>query len=90
MDYITGITASGNPWTPTFVKASNIESCISCAKCFKVCGRGVFEPTGHPDADDMCGAKVMTVAHPEECIGCGACARSCPRKNIECEPKVRT
>ncbi|HEY9247385.1 MAG TPA: hypothetical protein VIO11_11105 [Candidatus Methanoperedens sp.] len=58
-------------------------------KCFKICGRGVFEYIGHPNRDDLCGAKVMTVAHPHNCIGCGSCARGWPKKNIVCEPKVR-
>jgi Nif-specific ferredoxin III len=89
MEYITGITSSGGTWTPTFVVRSDINNCGCCGKCFKICGRGVFEYIDHPNSDDLCGAKVMTVAHPENCIGCGACARGCPKKNIVCEPKVR-
>lgn len=80
MEYITGITASGGSFIPTFVMRSNINNCGCCGKCFKICGRGVFEYIDHPNADDLCGAKVMTVAHPENCIGCGACARGCRRK----------
>jgi NAD-dependent dihydropyrimidine dehydrogenase PreA subunit len=88
-EYVTGVTASGGEWTPTFIVGNNIYICVSCAKCFKVCGQGVFEQVEHPDKDGMCGAMVMGIAHPEECIGCGACARSCPRKNIRCELKQR-
>ena len=88
MEYITGPTASGGVWTPTFVVSSNINNCGCCGKCFKICGREVFQYIEHPNSDDLCGAKVMTVAHPENCIGCGACARGCPKKNIVCEQKM--
>jgi Nif-specific ferredoxin III len=89
-EYVTGPTAGGGTWTPAFVVRNTIENCVHCARCFKACGRGVFEPVDHPDADGMCGAKVMSVARPEECIGCGACARGCPKKNIRCEPRIKT
>ncbi len=63
-EYVTGVTASGGEWVPTFIVGNNIDSCVSCAKCFKVCGRGVFEQVEHPDKDGMCGAMVMGIAAP--------------------------
>jgi Nif-specific ferredoxin III len=83
---------SGETWTPKFVQTLNEEKCIGCARCFKVCPRGVLELVGldeegqrvsldmDADEDDEYEKKVMTIAHKELCIGCTACSKVCPKK----------
>lgn len=93
MNCITGVTKSGKVWTPQFLKAIDIEKCIGCGRCYKVCGRGVMalvEKPSHGDdayGDDM-GNMVMAVENPDECIGCEACARACAKKCHTHEPEV--
>jgi len=83
---------SGVEWVPQFVKSINVEKCIGCGRCFKVCGRDVLQLMGvdeegeliavDPDEDDdeEYEKKVMTVANEKNCIGCEACAKICPKK----------
>jgi Nif-specific ferredoxin III len=85
MSPINGTTRGGKPWTPKFVDAIDVEKCIGCGRCFKVCGYEVLELiekpfTGDDEYGDDMGNKVMSVAHPENCIGCEACARTCTKK----------
>lgn len=86
----------GRSWTPRFVQRINEATCIGCGRCFRVCGRDVFELVGvdeegaripvRLDADDddddeaEYEKKVMTIINPQNCIGCEACARICPKK----------
>lgn len=80
-----GYTRGGTPWTPLFVESIDVDKCIGCGRCIKVCGRNVLDLIEKPFegedeyGDDM-GNKVMSVAHPQDCIGCGACARACTKK----------
>eukprot|EP00768_Dysnectes_brevis_P002356 gnl/Dysnectes_brevis/178_a206_5807.p1 GENE.gnl/Dysnectes_brevis/178_a206_5807~~gnl/Dysnectes_brevis/178_a206_5807.p1 ORF type:complete len:262 (-),score=92.45 gnl/Dysnectes_brevis/178_a206_5807:110-895(-) len=46
----------------------NIDSCIGCGKCVKVCPSRVIK---------LVDSKA-TLASPKRCIGCGHCAASCP------------
>jgi len=84
---------SGIEWVPQFVKSINIEKCIGCGRCFKVCGRDVLQLMGvneddeyiavdpdDDDDDDEYEKKVMAVAKGENCTGCEACAKICPKK----------
>ncbi|MFA7241459.1 MAG: ferredoxin III, nif-specific [Sulfuricellaceae bacterium] len=83
---------SGVEWVPQFVKSINVEKCIGCGRCFKVCGRAVLQLMGvdeegaliavDPDEDDdeEYEKKVMTVHSIENCTGCEACAKICPKK----------
>jgi Nif-specific ferredoxin III len=86
MPQITGQTRGGKTWTPKFIESIDIERCIGCGRCYKVCGRDVLmlieKPFEGDDeyGDDM-GNKVMSIAHPENCIGCEACARICTKKS---------
>ena len=85
MSPITGTTRGGKPWTPKFIDAIELDKCIGCGRCYKVCGFDVLELIRKPFegedeyGDDM-GNKVMSVVRPEDCIGCGACARVCTKK----------
>ena len=66
----------------------DIEKCIGCGRCYKVCGREVMTLKGinedgdvvelDDDEDDEVEKKVMVMADTGACIGCGACARVCP------------
>jgi len=69
MSPITGTTRGGKPWSPKFVEAIDVEKCIGCGRCFKVCGYQVLELiekpfTGDDEFGDDMGNKVMSVAHP--------------------------
>lgn len=89
-DMITGVTAGGTVWTPSFVQSINQSRCIGCGRCFKVCPRSVFDlvdRTETLDADDIDdyedldedNAQVMSIANGADCIGCEACSRVCPK-----------
>ena len=82
------LTRDGRGWNPTYLNAINLETCIGCGRCYKVCGRSVMdlkginedgEIVGLDDDDDEIERKVMTLADPGSCIGCGACGKVCPK-----------
>ncbi len=81
-------TRGGKPWTPKFIESIDVEKCLGCGRCYKVCGRDVLELVEKPFegedeyGDDM-GNKVMSVANPGNCIGCEACANICTKKSQE-------
>jgi len=82
------VTRDGRPVAPDYLLGIDIEKCIGCGRCFKVCGRDVMALKGineegvlidlDNDDDEIC-RKVMTLANPGSCIGCGACERVCPK-----------
>ena len=82
MAYITGLTKSGNSWTPEFVESLNQENCIGCGRCYNVCTRDVFSPeeieVDEGDYDDDV-RMVMGIANSDNCTGCGACAKACSK-----------
>ncbi|HDH04833.1 MAG TPA: ferredoxin III, nif-specific [Nitrospirae bacterium] len=81
-------TRGGEPWIPKYIESIDVEKCLGCGRCYKVCGRDVLELVEKPFegedefGDDM-GNKVMSVANPGNCIGCEACAKVCTRKSQE-------
>lgn len=89
MSVFTITLPSGVEWTPTFIGSIDSEACIGCARCFKVCQRGVLQMRGvdvdgefvedEEEDEDEIDRRVMTVAHPENCVGCGSCAMVCSR-----------
>ncbi len=78
-------TRGGQTWTPRYIESIDVNKCIGCGRCYKVCNRDVLELIEKPFegedefGDDM-GNKVMSVAQPDNCIGCEACARTCTKK----------
>lgn len=93
MNAVTITLPDGRSWTPRFVQEINESTCIGCGRCFRVCGRDVFQLVGlnedgerlavRLDADDDDAEyekKVMTILNPKNCIGCEACSRICPKK----------
>ena len=86
MSKIIGYTRGGETWEPGFISALNIENCIGCGRCYKVCSRDVFDLVEKEESDDddyydddnvM---MVMTIKDQMDCIGCGACSRVCPKR----------
>lgn len=85
-------TRGGAEYTPVYLMNIDVEKCIGCGRCFKVCGRDVMSLHGvtedgqvvrtgteeWDDVEDEIVKKVMSLSSPENCIGCGACARVCP------------
>ncbi len=78
-------TRGGTEWVPSYIESIDVEKCIGCGRCYKVCGRHVltliekpFE--GEDEYGDDMGNKVMTVTNPMDCIGCGACSRVCTKR----------
>jgi Nif-specific ferredoxin III len=89
-DMISGVTAGGTAWTPTFVQSIDQARCIGCGRCYKVCPRDVFDLVDRADVlseeeiddfDDLDedNAQVMNIANALDCIGCSACSRVCPK-----------
>ncbi|WP_298282073.1 ferredoxin III, nif-specific [Acidocella sp.] len=85
---MTQATRDGRGWEPEYLLAINVEKCIGCGRCYKVCGRGVMTLKGanedgelvalDDEDDDEIEKKVMVLVDAGACIGCGACARVCP------------
>lgn len=42
MAYITGLRRNKTEYTPEFIKAIDEETCIGCARCYKVCATGCW------------------------------------------------
>lgn len=83
------VTRNGTPWVPQYLEAIDMESCIGCGRCYKVCTRSVLSPmavTEDGDVvdfdDDEAERKIMSVANPGDCIGCQACARVCSKDSM--------
>ncbi len=81
-------TRGGEAWTPKYIESIDVEKCLGCGRCYKVCGREVLELIekhfeGEDEFGDDMGNKVMSVANPGNCIGCEACAKVCTRKSQE-------
>lgn len=82
---VVGYTRGGQTWTPKFIEYIDVDKCIGCGRCYKVCGRNVlmliekpFE--GEDEFGDDMGNKVMSIQNKLDCIGCEACARVCTKK----------
>lgn len=95
MSTFTVTLPSGVEWTPAFVESIDLEKCIGCGRCFKVCLRQVLELRGLDEDgefvdedEDEYERRVMTIAHQENCIGCQACAMVCAKKCYTHAPAV--
>lgn len=81
-------TRDGREWMPRYLDSIDVDACIGCGRCFKVCGQSVLAPIEKPhdeDEDDDeygedCGGTVMSVADAGACIGCQACSRACAKR----------
>ena len=89
MSQVQAVTRNGTPWVPQYLESIDIDNCIGCGRCFKVCTRNVLSPmavTEDGDVvdfdDDDAERKIMSVANPGDCIGCQACARVCSKDSM--------
>ena len=73
---MVGFTRGGQEWIPRFVDRIDQAKCLGCGRCYKACGRTVFELVEFVDEDDMVSQR-MSVANADDCIGCQACLRVC-------------
>jgi len=48
MTRIIGYTRGGEPWIPKFIQSIDMERCIGCGRCYKICGRDVLMPIEKP------------------------------------------
>jgi len=100
MAVVTVTMPDGRAWTPRFVQEISQEKCIGCGRCFKVCGRDVFQLVGindegeyvvmdaDSDEDEEYEKKIMTIANQMSCVGCEACAKICPKKCFSHAPML--
>ncbi len=94
MPTLTNLTFGGITWEPRFAQSIDLEKCIGCGRCFKVCGQNVLSLRAlnedgefvEDEDDDEIERKVMTIANPQYCIGCQACSRICPNNCYTHEP----
>lgn len=84
MAFITGLRRNKTEYTPEFIVSIDDETCIGCARCFKVCAHNVlaFEEVDEDDSAKM----FMKVANADNCIGCQACGRTCSKKCFKFAP----
>lgn len=81
---VATVTRDGRSWVPRYLDAIDVDACIGCGRCYKVCGRGVMAPL-EKDVDDdddgeECITMIMSVVDGGACIGCEACAKVCAKK----------
>lgn len=62
----------------TFKPNTNLEKCIGCGMCSKVCPEGIVEMK-------KIKGKNTPVTDYDFCKGCGICAEECPVKCIKME-----
>lgn len=87
MPTLTGLTRAGSTWEPKFVQEIDIENCLGCGRCYKVCGHNVLSLRAlnedgeflEDEDDDEMERKVMTIFNGGNCVGCEACAKICPK-----------
>lgn len=68
----------------TYKPKTNLEKCISCSMCERVCPEGCItmkEVKNHE--------KNKPVTDYDYCKGCGACAAECPVKCIDMELEIK-
>ncbi|HMU90683.1 MAG TPA: ferredoxin III, nif-specific [Pseudomonadales bacterium] len=56
---------NGHAWTPRFVQTLNETRCIGCGRCYRVCGRDVFELVGLTEEGERIVVK-MTAADEDD------------------------
>lgn len=78
MKEITFLTFGGHTWTPKYVENPDIEKCLGCGRCIKICSQGCIALTQYIDEDDS-ERFIASIKNKEACIGCQACGKACVR-----------
>jgi NAD-dependent dihydropyrimidine dehydrogenase PreA subunit len=68
--------------TTGFLPVLNVESCIGCGKCEKVCQVEVIKMNEKTE-------QKVPVIDEHLCLGCGLCVRSCPKKSLSLQKTGR-
>lgn len=87
MSVYKALNFGGLEWTPQFVASIDLQKCIGCGRCVKVCSQGTLgfgEVDGDEDADRM----TANIANKASCIGCMACGKTCVKKAFAFAPKA--
>ena len=50
---IVGYTRGGKTWIPKFIESIDVDKCIGCGRCYKVCGMDVLELIEKPFEEMM-------------------------------------
>lgn len=81
------VSRDGTPWEPKYLEEIDVQACIACGRCAKVCGHGVLamrhvtEEGEIVDEDDEDAERMaMTIEDKGKCVGCSACSRVCMSK----------
>lgn len=69
--------------TTNYIPHIEIESCVGCGKCAKVCPVLAISMEAKEDG------KKRAVLDEEICLGCGVCARNCNFKSIEMKQRPK-
>ncbi len=89
MAFLTLTTRDGTPWVPKYLLSIDMNACIGCGRCFKVCTQAVLKMMGLNEDNEMCdpedddddsNRKVMIIENAGLCIGCESCATVCGKK----------
>ncbi|HTX86590.1 MAG TPA: 4Fe-4S binding protein [Candidatus Nanoarchaeia archaeon] len=82
------ITNKTGGWR-TFRPRTDLEHCISCATCARVCPENCITMVEQPGGKPKPASAEATVGKPQTdydfCKGCGVCASECPVKVIKME-----
>ncbi|MHA1145598.1 MAG: 4Fe-4S binding protein [Candidatus Helarchaeota archaeon] len=65
----------------------DLETCIKCAKCVKICPVGALHIV-YGNKEDLSDTKI--IVRDELCLGCGVCAVNCPKQAINLEKIKQT
>lgn len=68
--------------TTNYIPKIELEDCVSCGKCAKVCPIEAIEMENGTE-----NPRRQPVVDTEICLGCGVCARNCPTKALSLEKR---
>lgn len=98
-NWYTALRKSGEQWVPAFVEYVDLERCVGCGLCAKVCVGGCYEMREVPEREVSVSIKgkrrnfvvrrVAVVVNSENCVGDCHCHLICPVDGaaMVCKPK---
>lgn len=87
MSVYKALNYGGSEWIPQFVSELDLEKCIGCGRCVKVCSQGCLG-FGNLHDDEDADRMTARIANRDNCIGCRACGLTCVKKAYSFEPKA--